>query len=488
MQVNRPRSRVSGFLLAVVLVAGARPAARGEIALFERGDSNADGELDIVDAVHTLGFLFLGTPDALGCEDAADTTDDGTIDIADPVRGLSHLFLGAPAPPSPFGGCGEDPTNDPLGCAMYPPCDPLEPRFEALERLELDACQLDALTFADLDDDGVLDLVLSSFGGAEGCAFWSLLGNGDGTFSEASRNDGGLGRKSVATGDFDENGSTDVAMSASCTACVSVFLALGDGRFGGEVVYPVTPAPFGLTTGDLNGDGHLDLAVSSLSLSPGEGVSVLLGRGDGTFGEAVEYAARRIWAIAAGDLNLDGAVDLAVSGRTGGLGVLLGVGDGSFGDVAFYGVPDDERSQETPVALGDVNGDGLPDVVVADWRRDTLRIFPGTGDGTFDTVRECRTGSIPLDVAIGDLDRDGVLDLAVVNRGEHEVWVHRGVGDASFLRGVRYGVGRIPRQVAIGDVNGDGAPDLAVASSSNDNDEVSLLLGRLEAPPRPDDG
>ena len=85
--------------------------------LFERGDSNRDGQVDLSDSVAILGNLFLGDA-ALPCEDAADANDDGAINIADPVTLLNSLFLGAGAIPAPTGGKGQDPTSDRLLCAF----------------------------------------------------------------------------------------------------------------------------------------------------------------------------------------------------------------------------------------------------------------------------------------------------------------------------------------------------------------------------------
>ena len=82
---------------------------------FRRGDANADGNLDLSDAVGTLGFLFLGASPP-GCEDAADTDDSGAIDVTDPIALLGHLFLGGREPAVPFPECGEDPTDDDLIC------------------------------------------------------------------------------------------------------------------------------------------------------------------------------------------------------------------------------------------------------------------------------------------------------------------------------------------------------------------------------------
>lgn len=86
---------------------------------FVRGDSNADGAVDISDAIGTLGFLFLGDPDP-PCRAASDSNADGVTDITDAVYVLGFLFTGGAAPPQPFPGCGEEPSI--LGCDEFPPC------------------------------------------------------------------------------------------------------------------------------------------------------------------------------------------------------------------------------------------------------------------------------------------------------------------------------------------------------------------------------
>jgi hypothetical protein len=115
---------LKGFLALRVHFTGLAITAAGT---FRRGDSNADGSLDIADAVCTLGYLFGGPEIACAqsvssCLDAADANDDGRIDIADAVKILTHLFAQAGPLPAPFGECGADPTEDMLECATFAPC------------------------------------------------------------------------------------------------------------------------------------------------------------------------------------------------------------------------------------------------------------------------------------------------------------------------------------------------------------------------------
>jgi len=90
-------------------------------AAFTRGDANADGGLDIADAVFAVGFLFLGGPKP-PCLDAADSDDTGVLDLTDAIYVLNWSFLGGPRPPEPLPDCGPDPSGDALGCDAFPPC------------------------------------------------------------------------------------------------------------------------------------------------------------------------------------------------------------------------------------------------------------------------------------------------------------------------------------------------------------------------------
>ncbi len=94
---------------------------------FKRGDANADGTMNIADAVCILGYLFGGAEGACldaaaACRDAADSNDDGLVNVADAVYILQYIFLNAGPPPDPFETCGDDPTDDGLECVSHPPC------------------------------------------------------------------------------------------------------------------------------------------------------------------------------------------------------------------------------------------------------------------------------------------------------------------------------------------------------------------------------
>ncbi len=114
---NDPKGAVAAEIISWLM-----PSAGGE-PRFMRGDSNADGTVNIADAIYVLGFLF-GGEEPPPCRDAGDANDDGAINIADAIATLGHLFGGEGNLPAPFGVCGTDPTGDGLDCQSFPPCSP----------------------------------------------------------------------------------------------------------------------------------------------------------------------------------------------------------------------------------------------------------------------------------------------------------------------------------------------------------------------------
>ncbi|PYI80266.1 MAG: hypothetical protein DME26_21920, partial [Verrucomicrobia bacterium] len=132
-------------------------------------------------------------------------------------------------------------------------------------------------------------------------------------------------------------------------------------------------------------------------------------------------------------------------------------------------------SQPVSVAVADFNGDGKPDLVVANQVSGDVSVLLGNGNGTFQTAVNYASGNGPSSVAVGDFNGDGKRDLAIANSGSGDVSVLLGNGDGTFQAFVSYGLGDVPQSVAVGDFNGDGKLDLAVAMRTFA--DVSVLLG-----------
>jgi predicted NUDIX family NTP pyrophosphohydrolase len=288
----------------------------------------------------------------------------------------------------------------------------------------------------------------------------------------------GLAPSAVAIGDLNGDGRRDLATANAGGSSVSVLLSRGGGSFGARRDYPTGPGPDSVAIGDVNGDREPDLATANLA----EGtVSVLLNGGDGRFGAPLDYAAGgeigAASSVAVGDLNGDGKPDLVTSNdQLNTISVLPNKGDGSFSPNI------DHRTGTAPyaVAIGDLNGDGNRDLVTANFDASTISVFLNRGEGIFAVRDDYRTTANPFSVVIGDLNGDARPDLVTANMNTNGKTVSVLLNTGSGRFGVRrdYRGGNDPYAVALGDLNGDRRPDLATANSDADAKTVSVLLNR----------
>ncbi len=192
-----------------------------------------------------------------------------------------------------------------------------------------------------------------------------------------------------------------------------------------------------------------------------------------SFGAATQFpVGMQPVSVAIGDLNGDGKPDLAVpNALSNDISILLGAGAGAFSAAVSLAV----GTQPVSVAIGDLNGDGKPDLAVANSGSNTVSILLGDGAGAFVLDTSPAVGSNPVSVAIGDLNLDGKPDLAVANSVSHTISILLGTGTGAFGSATNF-FAPSPRIVTIGDLNGDGKPDLAVANG-NISGSVLILLG-----------
>jgi len=342
-----------------------------------------------------------------------------------------------------------------------------------------------AVATGDFNGDGKLDLVVAN---NEGNNVSIFLGNGNGTFQPAVSYSAGPGTlpDAIAVGDFNGDGKLDLAVTSNgnATGNVSILLGNGDGTFQPAVLYLAGSNPSSVAVGDFNGDGKLDLAVAN---NDGGNVSILLGNGDGTFQTALDFSVESgPSSLAVGDFNRDGKLDLAVANNvSGNVSILLGNGDGTFQPAANYS--SGTGSNPAAVAVADLNGDGKLDLAVANNGSANVSILLGNGDGTFQPAANISTGtgSTPAGIAIGDFNGDEKLDLAVTDSIGGDVSFLLGNGDGTFQPAVNFaaGVGLPPGPMAIGDFNGDGRLDVAAAAVPPNSGLAVLLQPQVVSGP-----
>jgi len=273
-----------------------------------------------------------------------------------------------------------------------------------------------SIAVVDLNSDGRVDLVVTNFLGG---TLSVLLGEGDGTFQPAVSINVSGSPGTVVAGDLNGDAKIDLAVALSGTNQLVVLLGDGQGDFRTFGTYVVNGDPTALITADLNGDGHPDLAVAA-----GAKVAVLLGNGDGSF-QQEEYllppSGDIALSVAAGDFNLDGRLDLIVTSRTVCIALscplnaelFIGNGDGSF--QAPLPVLALKAFSGGGLAIADFDRDGNLDVAIQfDNRLGTpLALVAGNGDGTFQPPVTFSFGVDPVSPVAADLNGDGLPDLVV---------------------------------------------------------------------------
>ncbi len=281
----------------------------------------------------------------------------------------------------------------------------------------------------------------------------------------------------IAVGDLTGNGIPDLVMKQGGFT-VGVYLGNGDGSFQPAGSYVVGGGGFfnsiaGIQLADLRGNGITDIVTSGGI----DGVSVLLGNGDGTFQPRHDYlAGEGAGGLVVADLTGNGIPDIITTNfYDGTVSVLLGNGDGSFQPAATYAV----GPSPVGIAAGAFGSDsGLPDLAVVTAPTTTgpgfVSVLVNHGDGTFAPHVDYPVGLNPAGIALGDFANTGALDIAVANASSNSVSLLPGNGDHTFGRARNIPVPGGPKELVAADFNNDGNLDLAVTTNQN---QVSVLLG-----------
>jgi Bacterial type II and III secretion system protein/FG-GAP-like repeat len=342
------------------------------------------------------------------------------------------------------------------------------------------------ITNASLRDNGIDDLMVAN---SADNTVSVLLGNGDGTFATQVTYPTGVGPVSITTGQFDNattaannNTSLDMAVANKTANTISILLANGDGTFQPKTDIPAGSAPVSVVAANFHDvivSNETDLAVANQGDNT---ISIYTGNGDGTFKTPAIIQLPTGFepsSLAALDLNADGHIDLVVSNEgNNSVSVFLGNGNGTFQPRTDYPT----GASPVFVALGAFGANGAIDIAVADHDSNAVTVYfnqitsAGTPTGTFvsGTTRDFPAGNGPTSIVAADVNLDGLPDMVVSDQTDNAVSILINLGSETFATNYELPVGTAPVSITTADFNADGRPDVATANNGSADATVVL--------------
>jgi hypothetical protein len=336
---------------------------------------------------------------------------------------------------------------------------------------------------ADFDGDDKIDIAAANNYSFDVSV---LFGNGDGTFRDSGTtltlDDIDSAPSAVATGDVNGDGKIDIIVTDEGADMVAVFLNQGGGVFDPAKTTETGTSPEALVVDDFDRDGKLDVATADLL---DDTVTILRGVGDGTFTDPQVIPVGDLpIGLAGGDIDGDGKIDvLAVANSYGGadsngtVSILKRLEGGVFEEQPE--ISSDSFDAPFGIALVDLNADDKLDLVVANYGADYVSVLLGTGELMFQAAADLPVGVFPEAVVVADFSGDGQLDIATSNNIDDNVSVLVGVGNGTFMPAMNFDVGGVPCGMASDDFDGNDKPDLVTANSEDST--VSVLLNTSSA-------
>ncbi len=341
---------------------------------------------------------------------------------------------------------------------------------------------------ADLNHDKFPDLIVTS---ERDSSVTILLGKKNIQFEEAKGSPfhAGSGVNDVAIGDFNKDNNLDLAFANHEKKYLTVLLGDEQGNFTSAAKSPfpveVIPHTHGIATGDFNNDGMLDLVTDSWG---NDHIEILFGDHDNGFkipGTLFKVGKHPYQRLRAADINKDGNIDIVTTNLEGdNTTILLGNGDGTFNEPA--GSPFPCGDSPFGLAIGDVNADGKPDLAIINSPASTadrtgkngLTVLYGNGKGIFTPSKGSPygAGKIPNRVAIGDVNGDEVNDIVVSDNDSNKIYLFLMSKSESILASSSIIVGNHPKGVAIADLNGDGKGEIVVCNNLDNN--ISIIISK----------